>query len=56
MLVRLAWTGPPAPAPYARTGWDACPVSLALLALLAVKVLMNATRIYQNLWNISKYL
>ena len=52
MLVRSAWTGPPAPARYARTGWDTCPASLAPLASLALKILLNATRIYQSLWTI----
>ena len=46
ILVWWAWTGPPAPACYARTGWDTCPASLAPLAL---KVLLNVTQIYQSL-------
>ena len=57
MLVRSAWTGHPAPAHYARTGSDTCPASLApiaSLASLAIKVLLNATRIYQSLWTMSK--
>ena len=49
MLVQSARTGPPAPARYARTGWDTCPASLAPLASLTLKVLLNATRIYQSL-------
>ena len=54
MLVLSAWTGPPAMAHYARTGLDTCPAFLAPLALLTLKVLLNATQINQSLWNISK--
>ena len=54
MLMRLAWTGPPAPAHYTHTGWDTCPASIASLAPLALKYLLSATRIYQSLGNISK--
>ena len=28
---------------YARTGWDTCPATIALLAWLALKVLLNIT-------------
>ena len=41
---RLAWTGPPAPTRFARTGWDAFPSSLGPLALLALMVLLNASQ------------
>ena len=34
----------PAPACFVRTGWDTCPVLLAQLTLLALKVLLNATQ------------
>ena len=33
--MQLAWTGPPALALFARTGWDTCPAALAPLASLA---------------------
>ena len=36
--------GPPALACFARTGLYTCPASLALLILLALKVLLNATQ------------
>ena len=49
LTVRSAWTGPLAPACFARTGWDTSPASLALLALT---VLLHATQVYQSLWNI----
>ena len=44
----------PSPARYARTGWDTCPALIVPLASLALKVLLNATRIYQSLWTITK--
>ena len=37
----MAWTGPPALARFTSIGWNTCPASLALLVL---KVLLNATR------------
>ena len=40
MLVQLTWTGPPALACYARTGWDTSPASLAPNTLT---VLLNTT-------------
>ena len=46
MLVRSAWTGPPAR--YARTGWDTSLALLAPFALLALTVLLNATPVYQS--------
>ena len=39
-----AWKGPPNPPPFARTDWDTCPALLAMLILLALKVLFNATQ------------
>ena len=34
---------------YTRTGWNTCHISLALLALLKLTVLWNATPVYQSL-------
>ena len=48
LTVRLAWTGPPAQARFARTGWDTSPASLSLLASLAslaLTVLLHATQV-----------
>ena len=57
MLVLLAWTGPPAPARYACTGWDTCPALLAPLAFLALKVLLNATQIKSGpFWRVLVFL
>ena len=39
----------PRPACLARTGWDTCTASLAPLALLALKVLLNDTRKVKSL-------
>ena len=44
LTVQSAWTGPPAPALFAYTGWDTCPASLALLASFALKVLLYTTQ------------
>ena len=41
--------GPPALGSFARTGWDTCPASLAPLALLALKVLLNAIQKVKSL-------
>ena len=49
ITVQLAGTGPSAPAQFASTGWDTFP---ALIALLALKVLVNATQSV-NLVNLS---
>ena len=45
LTVGSAWTGPPALAGFASTGWDTSS------ALLALKVLLHATQVYQCLWN-----
>ena len=44
LTVQSVWTAPPAPACFARTGWDISPAKLALLASLAPTVLLNATQ------------
>ena len=43
--MRLPWTGPPALACFARTGWDTSP------ALIALTVLLHATEVYQSMCN-----